>query len=329
MKDLEILLVYNHKRRFVEKDIRMLDNLYNLTPLYFNDEKNKIKNAVKQSDLVISWFASKHTIRPWFYANRYNKKKMVIVGGFDASDIDGYGMFSGFLKRRIVNYIYKNADLIVPVDASLKEVIIDYIPSVKDKINVIPTGYDYNYFKPEGEKKNQVLTVCYVDQTNWWRKGINKLVEISKIAKNNNEKWVFVIAGKISKDIKEKIQQLSYHSDSNIIFKDWITDEELLKLYQHSKIFSLLSKYEGLPNVLCEAMLCNCIPVGTDVCGIPNAIGDAGYIVSKDASSLSIYNIIKKAMNTKTTNKPRKRVKELFNLENREKQLIKVIEEII
>ena len=46
-----------------------------------------------------------------------------MVGGYDASDTLGYGMFSCFLKKKLATSIYKNVDYILPVDESLKNVI--------------------------------------------------------------------------------------------------------------------------------------------------------------------------------------------------------------
>jgi len=60
-----------------------------------------------------------------------------------------------------------------------------------------------------------------------------------------------------------------------IKFTGIVPDEELIKYYQKAKVYQL-SEYEGLPNALCEAMLCECVPAGTRYCGIPTAIGDTG-----------------------------------------------------
>ena len=42
-----------------------------------------------------------------------------------------------------------------------------------------------------------------------------------------------------------------------------------------------MSISEGFPNAVCEAMLCNCIPIGSNVAALPIIIGDAGYILMK------------------------------------------------
>ena len=54
---------------------------------------------------------------------------------------------------------------------------------------------------------------------------------------------------------------------------------DLLPLYQRAKVYCQPSLSEGLPNSLCEAMLCGCSPVGTAVGGIPAAIGETGRVV--------------------------------------------------
>jgi len=43
-----------------------------------------------------------------------------------------------------------------------------------------------------------------------------------------------------------------------IKFTGLVPDEELIKYYQKAKVYQL-SEYEGLPNALCEAMLCECL----------------------------------------------------------------------
>jgi glycosyltransferase involved in cell wall biosynthesis len=315
---MKILFVYNHDRSFVHKDIKMLKKNYDVTPLFYKKEKEKIESEVKKNDIIISRFASKHTIKTFHYAKKYGKKTIVVVGGFDASDIKGYGIFSSHLKRRIASYIYNRADVILPVDDSLKDVIIKYLPHLEKRITVIPSGYDTTYFKPKGKKKKQVLTVCYVDKTNWWRKGIKTIVEVAKQLPDVQ----FIVVGKVSEDIQEKVSS----TPENITFTGWITGEELLQKYQESKVIALLSKYEGLPNVLCEAMLCECTPVTTGVCGIPNAQGDAGYYVSYDDEK-ETKEAIEKALKSKADTKEiRNRIKDNFTIEQREKEFKKQLE---
>jgi glycosyltransferase involved in cell wall biosynthesis len=52
---------------------------------------------------------------------------------------------------------------------------------------------------------------------------------------------------------------------------------------------------EGLPNVVCEAMACECVPVGFPNGGIPIAIGDAGFVTKTNTVEAAVE-AVEKAM---------------------------------
>ena len=113
----------------------------------------------------------------------------------------------------------------------------------------------------------------------------------------------------------------------NVKFTGFVPDEELIRYYQRAKVYCQLSRYEGLPNALCEAMCCECVPVGTNYCGIPTAIEDTGfYVPYKDPKATA--KAIKEALKSDKGKDARGRIKKIFSVERREKELIQIIEEM-
>ena len=70
--------------------------------------------------------------------------------------------------------------------------------------------------------------------------------------------------------------KLKYHKNfnlgDNVSLLPALDRKDLVTHYNTTSIYAQLSRSEGLPNVLCEAMLCGCIPVGSPVFGIPKAV---------------------------------------------------------
>lgn len=322
---MKILLVYNHDRSFVKKDISILKKHFEVETYFYKKDKNlhKLKKLVRWCDVVYCWFASYHCIFPFLFAKIYKKKKVVVVGGFDACNIKGYGIFSTWKGTMLAKYVYRNADRILVVDDSLKKDILSNSKlKISDKIEVLPTGYDYTKWNASVKKEKIVLTVCFVDKNNWWRKGIKTLVEASRSLPN----IPFYVVGKIDKSVEDKVKK----SPKNVKFTGWVSDDELLEFYKKAKVYCQLSRYEGLPNVLCEAMLCECVPVGTEYCGIPTAIGDTGfYVPYGDAKATA--EAIKKALDApdELGKKARERITKLFPHKKRENELVRTIKELL
>jgi glycosyltransferase involved in cell wall biosynthesis len=55
--------------------------------------------------------------------------------------------------------------------------------------------------------------------------------------------------------------------------------ETLNALFQEHQYYMQLSISEGFPNAPCEAMLCGCIPIGSNVAALPLIIGKTGYVL--------------------------------------------------
>ena len=89
-------------------------------------------------------------------------------------------------------------------------------------------------------------------------------------------------------------------------------------------VYLQVSITEGMPVSLGEAMLCECIPVGSNVNGIPDAIGDTGVIVPR-RNIEDIEKAVRQALALNTGEKARKYVLENFTLEKREEKFIRIL----
>ena len=137
----------------------------------------------------------------------------------------------------------------------------------------------------------------------------------------------FVIVGKIGDGY---IDELKAMASSNVVFTGFVSDPELLTWYQRAKVYCQLSRYEGLPNALCEAMLCGCVPVGTRNNGIPIAIGDTGFYADY-GDVKGTADAIARAMDAppEKGEKARERIATGFRTEQRERALTELIETLI
>lgn len=286
----------------------------------------RLLKAVLWSDVVFCWFASMSAFFSVVFCLFLRRASLVVVGGYDAAyvpEID-FGLFVNRWRRILTRFVYKYVDRVLVVDASLKKDIIrNAYLEIENKIKVVPTGHDSEKWKPgDGERENLVITVGGVDWSALKRKGLETFVKAAMYLPDVK----FVLIGKYIDDSAHYLRSVSA---SNVSFTGFVSDGELIRFYQRAKVYCQLSRHEGLPTSLCEAMLCGCVPVGTNYYGISTAIGDTGFYVPYGDARATAEGI-KKALKEGAERREaaRERIKNMFPLQRRENELVFHINEL-
>lgn len=279
----------------------------------------KLFSLVWKFDLTFSWFASVYSSFLVLTSLLLNKKSIVVLGGGDAAFLPElhYGIWNSKWKSALLRYALPRASAIIAVDDSLKHDIIKLAHYGGENISTIPTGYDAEQWKPASEKENLVLTVANCpDEQRLQLKGIDRFIE----AAEHLPEFRFVAVG-----ISDVLRQ-SLHFPANFEAHSFIAHDSLHKYYQRAKVYCQLSRRDGLPNSLCEAMLCGCVPVGTKTGGIPTAIGNTGFLVD-GGDAQETASAIQHAMkeHAEKSREARNRIINNFSLEQREQSLVNLI----
>jgi glycosyltransferase involved in cell wall biosynthesis len=252
-------------------------------------------------------------------ARLFNKKNVIILGGYDVTYIPSlkYGSFSNPIRKFCTNFSLKFSNHLLAVDRSLIWEAQARIKNSRGNFQEVPTGFDSRVWYPTCKKENLVLTVGICDSFQRLRlKGIDIFLDAAKLLPEYRFQVIGMKAG-----IKERIE-----IPDNVTTRDYVTFEELRDLYSKAKVYGQFSVREGLPSVVCEAMLCECIPVGTNNNGIPTAIGDCGFIL-EGRTAREAAKLIRIAMDSpqSLSKEARKRIKRNFTREQRKKSLFQLL----
>lgn len=311
---------------FIEGDYKILSKHFPVRKLIAEKIEALLKIPVEvwRSDISLAWFGSMYAGYMVLFAKLLGKKSIVIVAGVDASkDAEiNYGIWLSPWRSVIVRYAFRNADRLLPVDPFLEKEAKRLAEYDGENITTIAFGFDSLKWIAGDSKTDMVLCVaaCH-DEDRMKKKGIEKLIAAARSLPD----VPFRLIG-IHPSLIEKVKTIS---PPNLEVISYVPRDQLLPYYQSAKVYCQPSFTEGLPNTLCEAMLCGCIPVGTIAGGIPTAIGDAGYLVPyRDQDAL--VQALKAALTSPASAgvKARQRILMEFTVERREQALLKVITEL-
>lgn len=346
----KVLFVIPNKSSFVEKDIAILRKYYEVTVYEF-----KISNKLftpfsflKQLfflflkgfkfDVGICQIAAYHSFLPAFFFKISGKPFAILLAGTDCAKFPSirYGNFNKPLLGLFTKWSIKLATHLAPKHESLISFKYDYtsddlpyqglkhlIPGFKKPYTVIENGYDANAFRCNAVKaSNSFITVAGGIGTGNIKvlKGIDLVMEAAKKFPD----FQFTLVG-----VKGNSPELLF--PSNIKAYPPLPNNDLAALYSRHQFYFQLSMSEGFPNAICEAMLCECVPIGSNVNAIPDIIGATGYILNQ-RNKLLLFDLIQKAVaeyNTQKGKAAREWIIEKYSLEKREKKLIGLVNKLL
>ena len=324
----EVLFIKHTNSSFVRRDEAFLARNYVTSVFYFKGGafgRLLLSEAaltlwllrhIWASKLIFVWFADYHSLIPTLLARVSRKRCAIVIGGYDAAKIPhlGYGAqvrrFRGFCVRVSCRF----ADVILPVSEFVRKNILRLCRGTECRM--VYNGVDPAFFSMMGRKEDLVLTVCGVgDMRRMLIKGVDFFCDVARAMPD----LAFILVG-VTGAAKRFAEDRKI---DNLRVLGRLSQEELLGYYRKAKVYCQFSVYEAFGMALAEAMLCECIPVGSDCGAIPEIIGHAGFIV-ENRSTAEALETIREALSQRDESGrlARQRIVENF-LVQRKKQVLR------
>lgn len=343
-----ILYFYPHRSTFIERDITLLRTVYVVKPFEFHSKSKWriiiefIRQAIfiifqtRPHQIWICHFAGHSSLLPAFFGKIFRKRCFIIVAGTDAACFPSinYGNFNKKLLAWSTSKSLEWCTMILPVHKSLVYQKYEYDPAGapaqgytvfapktrNTPFKAIPYGYDSNFFQPDLKIRripNSYITIGILDDKNvFYRKGMDLVLELAEVKPDAS----FTIVGG---------ENAPMQLPKNVKLLPKCSLEEIVRLLSSHTFYLQLSLMEGFPNALAEAMLCGCIPIGSNISAIPDMIGECGIIIEKKDVNLLNERIISFVNNNDIStyaHKARLRILSNFTEKNRLAMLMSAME---
>ena len=345
MSKKKIIFIYPGLYTFIQTEIKLLSDEYQLISVNQGWSKKALLpfnllvqfffllfNLHKVECILIS-FGGYSSFLPSLLGNLFGKKVAIIVHGTDCVSFPEieYGNLRNPLLRYFTKKSYQWASIILPVSESLVYTENNYFSSntlkfgythhlsnINTPYKVIPNGLDINFWKPDYNIRNEINSfVTVLAKGKEIIKGVDLIIKVAKQLPD----CTFYLVG------VNKVDLNNYAFSENIIFTGRLIPEELKNLYNKCHYYLQLSNTEGFGVALCEAMLCECIPIVSNVNSLPTIVDDSGFVLKKRNSEI-LFGLINTALNSDLINlekKARKRILDNFSVENRQRLLISTL----
>lgn len=323
MRQKSVLFIYVNYSSFVQSDYEILASFVNVTKYQFKPGKGIFKTGLSllkeliflifngfKFDSTLIWFGDYHSLLPVLFAKLFRKKSFIVIGGYDVSTLSafGYGAFANPIRAFFTRNTFKYMSLGLPVAEALRIKLFKINPKAKSETIATICYPDKFTFQDYGRPKHVITISTTESLQRLMVKGLDRFRELSLCMPD----FRFEIIG-----ASESVKQYFEPVPSNLILSPSMQYNDLIHVYQGASLYAQLSRSEGLPNALCEAMLCGCIPVGTNVGDIQVTIGNTGCTIAEWGTETLVEFIRQNHNKNELRDGARKRIIELYNPEKR------------
>jgi glycosyltransferase involved in cell wall biosynthesis len=349
-----LLFSYLSPTSFVRDDRALLEKHYDVRTFHFDAEKitsatglarlwmrqlQWLLRELPEADLLYGWFADHHAVLPVLLGRWLGVPTAIVLGGMDCNRLPevGYGVWASRWRAPLVRWMCRHAAILLPVSEALmyhenayadpprtlENGIRAHVPNLKTPCRAIPTGYDPADW-PLGPMGRDpiVSTVALIDRERRVRvKGIDVLIEVARRCSS----MTFRIVG-VTNDMAAHLRR-AYAPPDNVVLKPPRDRSALVEVYHETSVYAQLSRTEGLPNVVAEAMCCGCVPFGSRVGGTPELVEGVGRIVERpdpDAIAEQLRALLDE-ITPKRRRAARRHITENYSREHRRDRLISTL----
>jgi N-acetylgalactosamine-N,N'-diacetylbacillosaminyl-diphospho-undecaprenol 4-alpha-N-acetylgalactosaminyltransferase len=279
----------------------------------------KYKKLIKNSDVSISFMNRPNYIN--VFAKLFGSKVKTIISERAMPSLQHKKGLQGKINKFLIKRLYKKADLVISNSKGNK---LD----LEKNFNISNVKVIYNFIekrKCKRFKKDEFIFISIgrLDE------GKNHKLLINAFYRANLDAKLFLIGdGYLRGELEELVRKLNL--EKKVFFLG--RQKNVFKYLQKASCFVFSSDYEGFPNVLLEALVCNLPIISTDCKSGPREILAPNTNVTKEIDGIEIaeYGILTKVGSIEDMVKAMKMMYEddklRYNFEKKSQERIKDFE---
>lgn len=304
-------------------------------PLAFFKQLLFLLYHLPTAKVVVCQIAAYHSFLPVLLAGLFRKPSVIFLAGTDCAYFPSlqYGNFCKPVLAWFTAVSVRRATHLAPKHGSLMQApyhydssgapeqgIACFVKNLQTPYTVIPNGFDETVFYPLPvvRKPQSFITVAIGIGTSNINalKGVDLIIEAAALF----PACTFTLVG------VEGRLGLS-NLPPNIICLPAQNTVALQKLYSEHQFYLQLSLSEGFPNAVCEAMLCGCVPIVSDVNALPDIVAGCGYLLMQH-NTTALATVLNQALAADTTKHALaaiKNIQENYSLKQRKEKLLTLL----